>query len=152
MKRVASPLIIRQSCSMDWNTMSGDDKRRFCDQCGCHVHNLSALTATEQKQFTEKNGEKECISYVRYEDETIAALSWGDRIAALFKPLRWALASILPFGLISCEPRRTMGKPCPPDSHIEKKAQSIKDRERITGRMIPNANREEQSPNKSNPE
>lgn len=141
MKRVVPPLTIKQPCPMDWNSMPGDDKRRFCDQCGCHVHNLSALTATEQIQFAEKNGGKECISYVRYEDDTIASRSWGDRIAALFKPLRWALASILPFGLISCETRRTLGKPCPANSPIEKSDLKV-------GRGVRVAGSPQVSPNK----
>lgn len=149
MKRVSSPLIIRQPCSMDWNAMSGDDTRRFCDQCGCHVHNLSALTSAEQKQFAEKNGDKECISYVQYEDDTIDARSWGDRIRAFFKPLRWALASILPFGILSCETKRTMGKPSPPNSYIEKKDSLKVGRVRLTGAVQPLPNKRAPFPKKN---
>ncbi len=132
--------------------MPGDDKRRYCDQCGCHVHNLSALTAAEQKQFAEKNGEKECISYVRYEDATIAARSWGDRIAAFFKPLRWALASILPFGIISCETRRTTGIPSLPDSHIERNALVAGRGVRLSGAVLALPKNQTPLPIKSKPE
>jgi hypothetical protein len=39
-----SSLRIDKPCSMDWQAMSGDERRRFCAQCQHHVHNLSALT------------------------------------------------------------------------------------------------------------
>jgi hypothetical protein len=39
--RVASP------CPMDWDRMVGDEKRRFCEHCGLHVHNTTAMTQQE---------------------------------------------------------------------------------------------------------
>ncbi len=152
MKRVVSPLTINQPCSMDWNSMSGNDKRRFCNQCGCHVHNLSALTAAEQKQFAEKNGEKECISYVRYTDDTIAARSWGDHIAALFKSMRWTMASIIPLGLISCETKRALGRPYPPVSPIEKNDLKVGRGIRVAGAGVRFPENRKPLPIKSNPE
>ncbi len=137
MKRVPPPLRISQPCSMDWNAMSGDDKRRFCEHCGCHVHNLSALTAAEQKRFAEKNPERECITYVAFDDKTIAARSWGDVVAFFFKPLRWALATILPFGMIGCESKRTLGKPRPHDAYIEKNTPLVGRGIRLTGAVQP---------------
>ena len=34
-------------CPMDWERMSGDDRRRRCEVCGKHVHNLTAMTSDE---------------------------------------------------------------------------------------------------------
>lgn len=34
---------VRTPCSADWNTMVGDDLRRFCAACGRHVTNVDAL-------------------------------------------------------------------------------------------------------------
>ena len=39
--RIATP------CSMRWEDMAGDDKRRFCDACRLHVHNLGAMSDSE---------------------------------------------------------------------------------------------------------
>ncbi|HEU5070204.1 MAG TPA: hypothetical protein VFV96_07310 [Verrucomicrobiae bacterium] len=39
--RVASP------CRARWETMHGDDRVRFCDQCRKYVYDLSALTGAE---------------------------------------------------------------------------------------------------------
>jgi len=40
---------ILSPCSEDWEAMRGDDRRRFCDICEKHVHNLSAMTETEAR-------------------------------------------------------------------------------------------------------
>lgn len=34
-------------CAVDWNSMRGDDRRRFCDKCRKNVYNFSALTTEE---------------------------------------------------------------------------------------------------------
>jgi hypothetical protein len=35
------------SCPSDWDSMKGDERRRFCDVCRKDVHNLSEHTAEE---------------------------------------------------------------------------------------------------------
>lgn len=34
---------VRQPCAADWDTMVGDDLRRFCAACGRHVTNVDAI-------------------------------------------------------------------------------------------------------------
>ena len=41
---------IPSHCSEDWTAMAGDEKKRFCDGCGCFVHNLSAMEASEAER------------------------------------------------------------------------------------------------------
>jgi hypothetical protein len=43
--RIATP------CDARWEDMQGDDSRRFCDQCGLHVHDLSAMTREAGEAF-----------------------------------------------------------------------------------------------------
>ena len=38
---------IPEPCSVDWSTMTGDDRTRYCDACGKHVHNLSTRSRRE---------------------------------------------------------------------------------------------------------
>jgi hypothetical protein len=40
-------------CPMDWASMRGDDRRRFCDACSRHVHDLSACTREEAERLLE---------------------------------------------------------------------------------------------------
>jgi len=42
-------LPIASPCGADWRTMKPSDKKRFCDACQKHVHDLSALTEGEAR-------------------------------------------------------------------------------------------------------
>ena len=42
---------IESPCPENWDAMSGDEARRFCAGCGCHVHNLAKLPAAEAEQL-----------------------------------------------------------------------------------------------------
>ena len=38
---------ISRPCSVEWDSMSGDDRARFCRECDRQVYNLSLLTRDE---------------------------------------------------------------------------------------------------------
>jgi hypothetical protein len=61
---VASP------CPAEWSAMAGDERRRFCTQCGKHVHNLSAMTAIEIEQLLEEDRNR-CVRFYRDEDGSV---------------------------------------------------------------------------------
>lgn len=45
-------------CHAEWNSMTGDDRSRFCGQCRKHVYNLSAMTADQAVSLIrEKEGD-----------------------------------------------------------------------------------------------
>ena len=89
---------IEKSCPANWDDMKGDEKRRFCEHCQLHVHNLSAMTLEEQRTVLDVKGRPGCISYVAQPDavavapdrwlrqNTGSSSSW-QRIAALFVAL-----------------------------------------------------------------
>jgi len=123
MKRIDPPLRIAEPCSMDWNAMSGDERKRFCAGCGKHVFNLSAMTGPEAQAFAEETQGRECIAYVQADDGRIHSPGRLEqflmRLAA--RRPRWAsaLSVILPAALASCvhqkgEPLITKGKPSSP--------------------------------------
>jgi hypothetical protein len=37
-------MIIPAPCDADWDTMVGNDRVRFCEDCNLHVTNLSNIT------------------------------------------------------------------------------------------------------------
>ncbi|SHJ78174.1 hypothetical protein SAMN02745181_2595 [Rubritalea squalenifaciens DSM 18772] len=39
--------LIKTPCSENWNCMSGDEQKRYCDKCQHHVHDLTGLTLEE---------------------------------------------------------------------------------------------------------
>jgi len=42
---------IQAPCPENWDSMTGDEARRFCAGCGCHVHNLAQIPAAEAEQL-----------------------------------------------------------------------------------------------------
>jgi hypothetical protein len=114
MKNQPPLLKVGTPCPKQWDDMTGDAKRRFCEHCHLHVHNLSAMSAAEQKKLVTESGGKACITYtVRLDGTMISERFWF----RFFRPLRFAgatvLATLLPFWFASCSTRRTasLGKP-----------------------------------------
>jgi hypothetical protein len=63
--RIASP------CSVEWERMVGDDRMRFCDQCGLNVYNISSMTGRQVKALVEKTEGRLCARLYRRADGTI---------------------------------------------------------------------------------
>jgi hypothetical protein len=49
-------LTVRTPCRENWDAMSGDAKRRFCDSCQKRVHHLSAMTEAEATAIAKRPG------------------------------------------------------------------------------------------------
>jgi hypothetical protein len=63
--RIASP------CHVGWENMTGDDRARFCDQCGLHVYNISQMTRDEVASLVTKTEGRICARLYRRTDGTI---------------------------------------------------------------------------------
>jgi hypothetical protein len=63
--RIASP------CSADWESMLGDDRRRFCGQCELNVYNLSGMTKREAEDLVNRAEGRLCVRFYRRSDGTI---------------------------------------------------------------------------------
>lgn len=64
--RVASP------CEASWDDMVGDERVRFCGQCGKDVYDLSAMMREEAEQLLrEKAGGEMCVRLYRRADGTV---------------------------------------------------------------------------------
>jgi len=50
-------------CPKSWESMSGDESRRFCSYCKQHVHNLAALTAQERLNLLASPAASICSRY-----------------------------------------------------------------------------------------
>jgi hypothetical protein len=63
--RIASP------CSVDWETMSGDERMRHCQLCRLNVYNISEMTEPEVRAlFTESEG-RVCARLYKRADGTV---------------------------------------------------------------------------------
>jgi len=63
--KVASP------CSADWDSMSGDERKRFCGDCKLHVYNLSGMTAYDAENLLRLSEGRLCVRYFQRADGTI---------------------------------------------------------------------------------
>jgi len=147
MKRIEPPLVITKPCSQNWGAMNGDERKRFCAQCGKHVFNLSAMTEREAKTFASESNGDECVSYVRTVDGNIHSpnrfeqrLLW---LSARLPRMAAMLALLLPAALASCV-QRTMGGIRPADSKETVEKQKMKIFESVAGGItaIPEKNRQ----------
>ncbi|HEX6813876.1 MAG TPA: hypothetical protein VF384_19800 [Planctomycetota bacterium] len=88
-------IAIASPCSADWNQMKGDERRRFCASCKLHVHNLSAMTASQAEELLRDAGKgRLCVRYYRRADGTVLT---RDCPVGLRQRLRraWARAAAL---------------------------------------------------------
>lgn len=115
MKPKYPPLQIAKPCPKQWGEMTGDAKRRFCEHCDLHVHNLSAMLPRELKRFVAESGGKECIAYETRPDGSMVTASRWAGVIAPFRRVQWSIAALLaamfPFLFSACETRRPLGKP-----------------------------------------
>ena len=106
MKKIAPPLVVPKPCHAEWATMSGDEKKRFCGECGKHVYNLSAMSTGEAQRFADETQGRECVAYVRTDDGEMFAPNFIERLIlriAGWKPVfARLLALALPAALASC--------------------------------------------------
>ncbi len=57
-------LTIPAPCSVNWNTMKGNDQVRFCEHCDLSVHNLSAMTRNQAERLVARSSGRLCVQYV----------------------------------------------------------------------------------------
>lgn len=63
--RVAAP------CSAEWDTMFGNERVRFCDQCQLNVYNLSEMSKAEAERLIGQAEGRLCIRFYRRRDGSI---------------------------------------------------------------------------------
>lgn len=63
--KIASP------CPVGWDTMKGDDRKRFCDMCSLNVYNISEMTRSEAETFIRNAEGRICARIYRRADGTM---------------------------------------------------------------------------------
>jgi hypothetical protein len=74
MRRCESPLdrvTVAAPCGVGWENMAGDERVRFCGQCGLNVYNLSGMTKGEAERLVARAEGTLCVRYYRRADGTI---------------------------------------------------------------------------------
>jgi hypothetical protein len=58
-------LKVSEPCSAEWDSMSGNERVRFCAHCRIHVHNLSEVTPREALDLVLRSGGRLCLRIER---------------------------------------------------------------------------------------
>lgn len=67
-----SKVHVATPCDVPWDTMTGDDRKRFCSQCSKHVYNLSEMSAQEAETLLRSaEGRELCVQLYRRADGTV---------------------------------------------------------------------------------
>lgn len=138
MKAEPPPLTIAKPCPKKWSDMTGDAKRRFCEQCQLHVHNLSAMEPGERAQFVAETRGHACITYELRADGTMITRSRWDWVLRPLRAFAALLAALLPFAFSSCATRRLAGSP--PSPYVPTQSEGVKknaDDNVIVGKPMP---------------
>ncbi len=63
--RIASP------CTASWDSMTGSDTVRYCDECKLNVYNISEMSADKAAALVEKSEGRLCVRLYRRTDGTV---------------------------------------------------------------------------------
>lgn len=116
---------------MKWQNLEGDERRRFCAQCGLHVVNLSLHTEAERRAVLAEHQGRLCVSYYRrLTGEPVAVdrplPSWLRRHAT---PV--ALAAAMPMLLAACATQTTTPSTSPVSTPRAKQGARTPDEETV---------------------
>jgi len=76
-KRVSSldDISVSSPCSAEWDSMTGNERVRFCSHCNQSVHNLSEMTQKDALRLVAKSKGRLCVRYYSQPDRSIQTAS-----------------------------------------------------------------------------
>ena len=86
---------IPEPCTADWNTMTGDNRRRFCAHCQRHVHDLSAMRNDEVLDLICRNAGDLCVQFERAADGQVMTLDYQPAAARPRWRYHWIIVAVL---------------------------------------------------------
>jgi hypothetical protein len=91
-----SDLAVPVPCTVPWESMTGDARRRFCSQCRLHVHDVSAMTRDEAIAFVARARVEggACVRLHRRPDGRIVTRDCVEVVRRLRRRARFAAASV----------------------------------------------------------
>ncbi|WP_439628761.1 hypothetical protein [Gemmata sp.] len=122
---VLDSIAIPVACPVDWDTMHGDDRVRFCDKCNQNVHDVSELARAEAVQLVTDGESMPCLRVYRRPDGRVMTADCTTRRERVWKWLHkrsaWAAGLFALVFITGCGERRPgcmAGAPLPSDQQI----------------------------------
>lgn len=84
-------LILAYPCPIKWETMSGDERKRFCEKCSMHVFNISDLSKEEAESFLKESlsSESVCVKFFLRRDGTIKTNNCPKIFRSIYSRILW---------------------------------------------------------------
>lgn len=105
-KQILSNVRIAAPCAVPWETMEGDERVRFCNQCQLNVFNISAMSEKEAvSTIRTASGGRLCLRFYRRQDGTILTENCPVGLRRIRNMIRTcaaaSIAFLVSFGVIS---------------------------------------------------
>jgi hypothetical protein len=84
---------IAAPCPISWDDLTGDERKRFCAQCGLNVYNISAMTKAEAESFVGNAEGRVCAKIYRRADGAILTRDCPVGLRVVRKRVARALAA-----------------------------------------------------------
>ena len=81
-------IVIASPCTVPWESMTGDEARRFCGQCRLHVHDFAQMTRAEIRELLAATGGNCCKRVWRRPDGRIITKDCNRVVRALRRRMR----------------------------------------------------------------
>jgi hypothetical protein len=106
LQHMTIPPEIKDPCPLQWDTLSGDNRMRFCQQCQFQVQNLSSMSTRDIKRVLSRcSSERVCLAYLRNQDGSLATRGalFRERMATPLRRLfAWMVTAFVPIALGAC--------------------------------------------------
>ena len=77
------PFKITSPCNQDWDSMTGNDRIRFCSHCQKSVHHLSAMSQKQINRLVARSKGQFCVRYSDVEPQPTKLYRIGKRVSRL---------------------------------------------------------------------
>ncbi len=114
---------IDKPCTLAWDSMRGDARRRHCADCNKDVHNLSAMTEAQARRLLRSTPGELCLRYVT---DGVGRPITRDRSWRTLAG-RVAAAALLALPFLSGCRRASMGGVCPTVSPAEQTTADVQE-------------------------
>ncbi len=62
---------IAAPCHVDWESMTGDERKRFCGDCKLNVYNISSMSTKDAAKLIRQSEGRACLRLYRRKDGTV---------------------------------------------------------------------------------
>lgn len=85
---------VAKPCPVDWESMTGNERVRACEQCSMNVYNLSGMTRDAARALVEEAEGRVCVRFFRRADGTVMTADCPVGLAAFRRRVAWIGSSL----------------------------------------------------------